>query len=265
MLVAICDDTKADAEKISFALMDIADDLETVWFENGAKLLESIKSGAFYALVFQDIYLENEMGVDVARAVKELSPNTQIIFVTTSLDHAIDAFRIQAADYLVKPCTEMDIVKAFARVNMRMNKPEPEPVVMNIGKEIHIFYPEKVIKIESDRHYTVIHQQNRHSTRVHMNFSDAAALFGSVSFTSEYEESVELNYSLEYATSSGADAVVFYSVPFEFYEYELNYYDKEHDEIKATTRTLCMPKKPCTATIELEKYQMLRCRSVRAA
>ena len=178
MLAAICDDTKADAEKINFALMGIADDLETVCFDTGAKLLDSIRGGAFYALVFLDIYLDNEMGVDIARAVKELSPNTQIIFVTTSLDHAIDAFKVQAVDYLVKPCSEMDIVKAFARVNMRINKPEPKPVVLNIGKEIYIFYPEKVIKLESDRHYTVIHQQNRNSTRVHMNFTDAAALFG---------------------------------------------------------------------------------------
>ena len=115
MLAAICDDTKADAEKINFALMGIADDLETVCFDTGAKLLDSIRGGAFYALVFLDIYLDNEMGVDIARAVKELSPNTQIIFVTTSLDHAIDAFKVQAVDYLVKPCSEMDIVKAFEK------------------------------------------------------------------------------------------------------------------------------------------------------
>ena len=178
MLVAICDDIKADAEKIRFALMDITDGLETVWFDTGEKLLESIRGGVFYSLVFQDIYLENEMGVDIARAVKELSPGTQIIFVTTSLDHAIDAFRVQAADYLVKPCTEVDIVKAFARVNMRINKPGTEPVVLNAGKEIHIYYPEKVIKLESDRHYTVIHQQDSKISRVHMNFTDAAELFG---------------------------------------------------------------------------------------
>lgn len=178
MLVAICDDIKADAEKIRFALMDITDGLETVWFDTGEKLLESIRGGVFYSLVFQDIYLENEMGVDIARAVKELSPGTQIIFVTTSLDHAIDAFRVQAADYLVKPCTEVDIVKAFARVNMRINKPRTEPVVLNAGKEIHIYYPEKVIKLESDRHYTVIHQQDSKISRVHMNFTDAAELFG---------------------------------------------------------------------------------------
>ena len=103
MRVAICDDSKNDADMIRFSLMDITDDLETVWFGTGAELIESIKSGVFYTLVFQDIYLENEIGMDIAKAVKELSPDTQIVFVTTSLDHAIDAFKVQAIDYLVKP------------------------------------------------------------------------------------------------------------------------------------------------------------------
>jgi len=178
MLIAVCDDTKADAEKIKFSLMDIADDLEIVWFDTGTKLIESIKSGSFYSLVFQDIYLETESGMDIARAVKELSPDTQIIFVTTSLDHAVDAFKVQAVDYLVKPCSETEIVKAFARVNMRLNRKETAPVVLNVGKEIHVFYTEKVIRIESDRHYTIIYQQNRKSDRVHINFTDAAKLFG---------------------------------------------------------------------------------------
>ncbi|MBR4627847.1 MAG: FG-GAP repeat protein [Ruminococcus sp.] len=82
-----------------------------------------------------------------------------------------------------------------------------------------------------------------------------AELSTDVSFTSEYEESVELNYSLEYATSSGADAVVFYSVPFEFYEYEIVY--RENGKEKKINNLLCIPKQPCTATIELEKYQSI--------
>ncbi|MCR5168352.1 MAG: LytTR family DNA-binding domain-containing protein [Oscillospiraceae bacterium] len=178
MLIAICDDTKTDAEKIRFALMDITDELELVWFDTGKKLIESIKKGSFYSLVFQDIYLEKESGMDIAQTVRELSPDTQIIFVTTSLDHAVDAFRVQAVDYLVKPCSETDIVKAFARVNMRINKQLPPPVMINIGKEIHVFHPERVIKLESDRHYTVIYRQSGRTDRVHKNFSDVAELFG---------------------------------------------------------------------------------------
>ena len=178
MLIAICDDCKTDAEKIRFSLMDITDDIEMVWFNTGAKLIQSIKNGTFYSLIFQDVYLENEMGVDIANTVKELSPDTQIIFVTTSLDHAIDAFKVQAVDYLVKPCSETDIVKAFARVSMRIKKQESSPVVINAGKEIHVFYPEKVTRIESERHYTNIYCCNQKAERLLINFSEAAELFG---------------------------------------------------------------------------------------
>lgn len=178
MLIAICDDNSVDAEKIRFSLMDITQDLEMKCFSTGTELIESVKSGNNYSVLFQDVYLEKESGIEVAKSVKELSPNTQVIFVTSSLDHAIDAFKVQATDYLVKPCSEADIVKAFARVSVKMNTKYSVPVVINTGKEIHVFHTEKVIKIESDRHYTVICCSNNRTERLLINFSYVAELFG---------------------------------------------------------------------------------------
>ena len=177
MQIAICDDCKAEAEKIRFSLMDIAQDLEMEYFSTGADLIESVKKGKSYSIVFQDIYLENENGMEIARVVKELSPDTQIIFCTTSLDHAIDAFKVHAVDYLVKPCSETDIVKAFARVSLRLNTEQSVPVVINSGKDIHVFHTENVVRIESDRHYTVIYCNSDRKERILMNFSDVAELF----------------------------------------------------------------------------------------
>ncbi len=177
MQIAICDDSKQDAEKIRFSLMDITDELEMTYFSTGAELIESVKNGKTYSIVFQDIFLENENGMDIAKAVKDLAPDTQIIFVTSSLDHAIDAFRVQAVDYLVKPCEETDIVKAFARVSLRISSQYSVPIVINSGKEIHVFHSKDVIKVESDRHYTIIYSQNGKKERVHSNFSDVAELF----------------------------------------------------------------------------------------
>ena len=85
-----------------------------------------------------------------------------------------------------------------------------------------------------------------------------AELSTDVGFTWEYEEAMETTYSLEYATSSGADAVVFYSIPYEFYEYELVCCEPGKTEPVIRKRTLCIPKTPCTATIELEKYQAIQ-------
>ena len=104
------------------------------------------------------------------------------------MDHAIDAFKVQAVDYLVKPCEEADIVKAFARVSLRLHTKYSVPIVINAGKEIHVFHAERVIRVESDRHYTVIccrnqgnhgNHGNEKKERLHINFSDVAELFGS--------------------------------------------------------------------------------------
>jgi DNA-binding LytR/AlgR family response regulator len=178
MLIAICDDNSVDAEKIRFSLMDITQDLEMKCFSTGTELIESVKSGNNYSVLFQDVYLKDESGIEVAKSVKELSPDTQVIFVTSSVDHAIDAFKVQATDYLVKPCSEADIVKAFARVSVKMNTEYSVPVVINTGKEIQVFHTEKVIRIESDRHYTVIYCVNNRTERLLINFSYAAELFG---------------------------------------------------------------------------------------
>ena len=59
-----------------------------------------------------------------------------------------------------------------------MNKEYSVPVVINTGKEIHVFHTEKVIKIESDRHYTVICCSNNRTERLLINFSYVAELFG---------------------------------------------------------------------------------------
>ena len=178
MLIAICDDNSVDAEKIKFSLLDITPDLEMKCFCTGEDLIESVKSGNKYSILFQDVYLENESGIEVAKSVKELSPDTQVVFVTSSLDHAIDAFKVQAADYLVKPCSEADIVKAFARVSIRLNTAYSVPIAIITGKDIHVFHAEKVIKIESDRHYTVICCVNNRTERLLINFSQAAGMFG---------------------------------------------------------------------------------------
>ena len=178
MLIAICDDCRDDAEKIRFALMDITQDLEMDIFSNGTELINSVKKGNKYSVLFQDVYLGEESGVEIVKTVKELSPDTQVIFVTSSQDHAIDAFRVQASDYLVKPCTEADIVKSFARVSIKMNTEYSIPIVINSGKDIHVFHAEKVIKIESDRHYSVIYCTNNRNERILINFSYVAELFG---------------------------------------------------------------------------------------
>ena len=51
--------------------------------------------------------------MDAARQLRRDGVNTAIIFATTSLDHGLDHFEVQAANYLVKPFQKRDVAQAL--------------------------------------------------------------------------------------------------------------------------------------------------------
>lgn len=54
-------------------------------------------------LVFLDIAMPALSGLDVARVVARFREPPKIVFVTAHEDHAVDAFELNAVDYLLKP------------------------------------------------------------------------------------------------------------------------------------------------------------------
>lgn len=127
MLIGICDDNAGDAGKIRFALEDVSPDIELRCFGSGGALLNEVRNGAAFDLVFLDIFLAGENGMETAGALRAISPATEIVFCTTSRDFAVEAFRVQAADYLVKPCSEQDVVNVFARLMMKRRDQSRKP------------------------------------------------------------------------------------------------------------------------------------------
>lgn len=72
--------------------------------ENGLKALALLKEHVF-DLVLTDMKMPDITGIDVLRKVKELSPNTVVIVITAfgSIENAVEAMRLGAFNYLVKP------------------------------------------------------------------------------------------------------------------------------------------------------------------
>lgn len=72
-------------------------------------------SSARADIVFLDIYLKEHTGIKTAQILRSFNTNCAIIFVTTSRDHAVEAFSVTAAHYLIKPVTEAGVREALAR------------------------------------------------------------------------------------------------------------------------------------------------------
>lgn len=65
-------------------------------------------------IVITDILMSGMNGIDLLRAVKEKTPETQVIVITShpSLDSALAALRAGAYDYLIKPFEDLELIPA---------------------------------------------------------------------------------------------------------------------------------------------------------
>ncbi len=67
-------------------------------------------------VVFMDIDLKGESGLDCAKAITEVDPKVKIVFATAHSEYMANAFEIYAFDYLVKPFDLERIGKTLARI-----------------------------------------------------------------------------------------------------------------------------------------------------
>lgn len=70
-------------------------------------------------VVFLDIRMPGLSGLEVAAAMEQASPHTQIVFVTAYNQYAIDAFEKGAVDYLLKPIEPARLAATVQRVQKR--------------------------------------------------------------------------------------------------------------------------------------------------
>ncbi len=78
---------------------------------NGQQALDELSAKTF-DLVLTDIVMDEVDGIDVLKSVKEQSPNTMVIILTGfgEINSAIDSLRLNADDYLVKPCEPQELL-----------------------------------------------------------------------------------------------------------------------------------------------------------
>lgn len=79
---------------------------------NGFEAIEKLKSQSV-DIVLLDIRMPGQNGLDVARAIRQFDDPPAIIFCTAYDVHALDAFKVNAEAYLLKPVQKSEFLSAF--------------------------------------------------------------------------------------------------------------------------------------------------------
>jgi two-component system response regulator AlgR len=113
----IADDEPPARERMKVLLDDIRADCPTeVVGEagSGAEVLDRLPASGAEVLVL-DIHMPGATGLEVARHLAPLEAGPAIIFVTAHDAHAVEAFELNALDYLLKPVRASRLAAALAK------------------------------------------------------------------------------------------------------------------------------------------------------
>lgn len=157
--IAVCDDLKTDRETIISLLSSYLDQnnlyVEIEEFESGEAFLGS--DTACYSLVFMDIFMGDLNGMETAKKIIQKNQKTQIVFTSTSIDFAAEAFNIEALHYIVKPIEKNQMYKVLDKFfesfySMRT-------VEVKVGRLKENVYLSDILYIEAKGKKSLIHMK----------------------------------------------------------------------------------------------------------
>lgn len=117
-LTALCDDEITElnkTEKILNAYVRQHPEVDFMieHFENVGELLYRIEDSNYAPdLIFMDIFMpgpggvSDSLGMEAAKKLRNMGNRAKLFFLTTSREYALEAFDVDAAQYLIKPLTE---------------------------------------------------------------------------------------------------------------------------------------------------------------
>lgn len=104
--IAICDDEKEyiDIEHryVDDYLTKIGIEHEIYCFLSGISFLRSIDNDKPYDLVLLDVEMKADNGMDIAKRLSDICPNTKVAFVSAHADYATMGYRVNAVRYILK-------------------------------------------------------------------------------------------------------------------------------------------------------------------
>lgn len=159
MRIAVCDDEelfriefKSVLDKV---LINAEYNIDT--FSGGSSLYEAFLKNPF-DLVFLDIEMPGIDGITLAKRLRAVSENVQIVFLTSHIEYALEGYEVNALRYLVKPVDMNKLSEVLKYIQDKKNnsrqimiKQEGEDIVIDISDVIYMESMDKNVRIVTSK------------------------------------------------------------------------------------------------------------------
>ena len=125
--ILIVDDEALARTRLRDLLADLADEIPTAIVAEASNGLLALKAVEAHAIdvVLVDIRMPKMNGIELAQHLSHLEQPPALIFVTAYDQHAVQAFELNAIDYLVKPVRAPRLAAALEKVRHQLRQHPP--------------------------------------------------------------------------------------------------------------------------------------------
>jgi len=113
-------------------------------------------------VIFLDVEMPGASGLDAARFVRDRADAPAVVFVTAHAEYAVDAFAVEAFDYLLKPIDPDRLARVIERLRARRPNRRAStriPVVAAAGTEL--IDEQQVHYVQAEGDYSRVHTYDR--------------------------------------------------------------------------------------------------------
>lgn len=211
--IAICDDDSQEIERVSGLLTRYKNnnphlDIKMHSFSAPLELLTYVEVHGGFDILMLDIYMNGMLGIDAARALRQMGDQGEFIFLTSSREHAVEAFEVDASQYLIKPYTESSFFLVLGKVIQRITTDRRFVVTFKTSEGLTRLSIRDVVFTETGRNnYQLIHTIQGNKVEVRMTATEIFELLSQNEFFVRCGASINVN--LKYIRQISKDSITF--------------------------------------------------------
>lgn len=157
--VLVVDDERPALDEIAWLLGRDARIGDVLTTDSAAEALRILQDEGVDA-VFMDIRMPGLSGLDLARVLSRFKEPPPVVFVTAYDEHAVDAFDLNAVDYLLKPVRDDRLTEAVRRVVEARGTSTPsgeDTIAVELGGRTRFVPRSEVRYVEAHGDYARLH------------------------------------------------------------------------------------------------------------
>ena len=174
--IAVCDDEICEVKRIAAFLEEYQkekkEQFEVKTFQNPNDLIEYVEKHGGFDVYFLDVLMDGLKGTDAAKEIRQKETHSEIIFITSSKEYAIDAFELNATHYLIKPATKERLYDALDRALEKLKEKGDKFLVRNTSDGVLRINLNTFVYSEASGHYQFVHLQNGDEIKIRSKTSE---------------------------------------------------------------------------------------------